>query len=494
MTVLISKPIQFLKGGRDARLLVLSYLIAHGGVFFILSAIYWDDWVLYNHDAGDILSRFAMAGTPFGLVGHMHAFMQIIGPIGYKLSSFCLYLGSIVLLSRLLIRQRWISVENCYVIALLFAVLPFNFSRVMEIALPYALCNFLFFLAWHIFPQHRVMALPLFFLAFFIPSFLVFYLLPVIELVVRDLFADGFRYHAGVLKKLSVWTFRNSMVVALPFIFYLIKIKYFQASGPYAGYYEGFGLEKVWPALKIVYSDFLGQDVSVPLLIIGLVLGLAVLPRMAAPVPNARLLVVGAIAIALALFPYLILGLAPVFDEWPASRHQLLLPLGFACVATGVAGYMSAGWARALVGLILAISLAMNWNFYYLAYLDWSKQTSVLAFLRDSDFKETSVILIDDRTEGRFRRTLGFYEWSGIVKLAYGDQTRFAMRKEEYPNYLSGQYDQYFVSMYNAGQHVRREDNAVRVLVIDYVKQVGAPPLAFGRQSYSIRLAPLLAN
>lgn len=284
------------------------------------------------------------------------------------------------------------------------------------------------------------------------------------------------------------------MVVALPFVFYLIKIKYFQASGPYAGYYEGFGLEKVWPALKIVYSDFLGQDVSVPLLIIGLVLGLAALPRMDAPVPNARLLVVGAIAIALALFPYLILGLAPVFDEWPASRHQLLLPLGFACVATGIAGYMSAGWARALVGLILAISLAMNWNFYYLAYLDWSKQTSVLAFLRDSDFKEASVILIDDRTEARFRRTLGFYEWSGIVKLAYGDQTRFAMRKEEYPNYLSGKYDQYFVSMYNAGQHVRQEDNAVRVLVIDYVKQVGAPPLAFGRQSYSVRLAPLLAN
>lgn len=475
----------------EQQLLVLSYVVAHCGVFFVLPAIYWDDWVLFGHAAGDILARFKMAGTPFGLYAQLHNYMQLLGPIGYKCATFLLYLGSAVTFYKILARQQWLTSESRFLIALLFAVLPFNFARLIGITLPYALSNFLFFLAWYWLLTHKVLAGGLFLFAFFTQSYLVFYLFPILELLRRELFLSGFSWRRDLPREALLWTLRNLPLVALPVVVFLIKTLYFPPTGFYAGYNEGFGLEKLWPTLKIVYSDFIGQDLSLPLLVIGLLLARALLSRVKGIFPDCRVLLAGLIAIALALFPYLILGLAPVFDEWPASRHQLLLPLGVACLTVGGAAYLRPALARHAVGLVLAISFAMNFNAYYIAYLDWRKQTAVLEFLRDSDFKQADVILLDDRTETRFRRTLGFYEWSGIVRLAYGDDRRFAMRIEEYPNYLGGRYDQYFLPMYNAGHHTRRDENAVRVLVIDYVKQIGAPPLMFGRQNYSIRLTPI---
>ena len=38
--------------------LLIFYLIAHGGIFFIFNAIYWDDWTLYNVENSIIIETF----------------------------------------------------------------------------------------------------------------------------------------------------------------------------------------------------------------------------------------------------------------------------------------------------------------------------------------------------------------------------------------------------------------------------------------------------
>lgn len=227
----VTEILRNIKFQANEMLILLGYLIAHGGVFILMPAIYWDDWVLYNQETSEILSRFEMAGAAFGIYGHVHAFMQLLGPAGYKLLTFFMFFGSIILCYKILLRQEWISQKSCYLIALLFAVLPFNFARIMEISLPYSLSNFLFFSGWYLLFRSKIIAILLFILAFSVPSFLVFYLLPVAEMLRRDVFLHTFSWKSDSLKKIIAWVVKNVVIVTLPIAYFFIKNLYYSPSG-----------------------------------------------------------------------------------------------------------------------------------------------------------------------------------------------------------------------------------------------------------------------
>lgn len=126
-------------------LFIAFYTMAHFGIFFIINAVYWDDWTLYAASPPIILDRFSQLGSMFNFWGYLHTGLLYIGPWVYRLLTFFLMFASGILLYEILKRFNFLSSELRFLIVLLFLVMPFNSTRVTWITFPYTICHFMFF-------------------------------------------------------------------------------------------------------------------------------------------------------------------------------------------------------------------------------------------------------------------------------------------------------------------------------------------------------------
>jgi hypothetical protein len=82
--------------------------------------------------------------------------------------------------------------------------------------------------------------------------------------------------------------------------------------------------------------------------------------------------------------------------------------------------------------LALAIAASVVVNVYsYIAYeRDWLKQSALVLALRDDQLARSSrFILIEDETLDLDVSDRMFYEWTGMLEEAYGDESRYAVRR-----------------------------------------------------------------
>jgi hypothetical protein len=445
---------------RYVLLLGLFYFIAHGGILLIPNAIYWDDWVLYRTDPSVILDTFKQAGSMFNIAGYLHIALLEVGPWSYKYLTFILMFASGLLLNTVIKRHSTINEKTRFLIVLLFLILPFNLARVALIDFGYTLCYFLFFLAWVLMDRFRILALALFFLSFNTNSLLVFYAVPFFDLLYRGGYLSSW-------KSTINFGMRHIDYILLPFVYFYIKVHYFLPSGFYSGYNESYNIKNLIDGPLNQFLDLSRQQISVGLAGLFSVVAFYILRRnVLVTLEKERfsitLFVVGVLVFILGAFPYWIVGHVPSFTEW-TSRHQLLLPLGFALIIIGAwsnLGVLSVvvGLSRAfnlcVLSVVVGLSLAFNVSTYKDFFIDWQKQQQLIQlFSANPEIKNTSLIVIDDRTVNMnaIGRSYRFYEWNGIFELAFGDEKRFGITERELPHYLAGKYDNNLNAYYKAG-------------------------------------------
>ena len=451
---------------RDVRVTFLCYLAAHGGILLIPNAVYWDDWTLWNTGFTTILESFRQLGSPFNFFGYVHVALLAIGPWAYRVLTFFLMYASGLLLYGILGLQKWIRDEDRLLIVILFLVAPFDAARIALIDFPYTLCLFLFFLGWALIGKNRVASLACFLLSFNMQSLLVFYILPVLDHFFRE---SRFQRLSDAL----VWGFRRLDLLAAPFIWFAIKLLYFKPSGIYEGYNESFRALNLLRAPVLQAEELLSLSLPLSLLLVATIICAMALKRfdidlraVAARALRNRYLSIGLLALVAGVFPYWILGHVPTFSEW-TSRHQILMPLGAAFLFLGILACCEEGVKPLALVMYMGAFLALNWSNYTGDILDWQKQKRIVNFLRNSkDAASANLLVFDDATPNALSRVYRFYEWNGLIKLAYSGRTdKFGINSDQLDQYLRGYFDKYFSVHFNAEEHRRTCRDMVRVII-----------------------------
>lgn len=429
--------------------LLALYAIAQGGLFFILNAVYWDDWTLYGQPAADLMATFAQAGSMFNVGGYLHASLLAAGPWLYRVLTFFLGLYGAVLFWHILDRHAWLGPQRRDLATAFFAVSPLFAAKVALIDFPYTLCLFLFLLGWHMMEKNRPVALVLFFFSFTTNSLLMLFALPMLDILIRE---QGLR---GV-RPLLAWCRRWLLFLAVPFVYWYIKTVHYKPVGHYAGYNEHFSLANLQHAPGAMLKD--AADVSINILLL-LVIFFALLRFFQqAPLEKkspGRILWIGLLAFVLGVLPYWLLGHIPTFFEW-TSRHQVLLPISFSLLAVWLVSRLPATLHGGAALLLIALGLGQNIEIYNEYAADWRKQKIIIAQLRQSELvQQASLVVFDDTVENARKRIYRFYEWNGILRKAAPDKRQFGVNAAELSHYQAGGYDAYFNRLYIAEGHSR---------------------------------------
>lgn len=535
---------------KEYLLLGLFYLIAHGGILLIPNAIYWDDWTLYRIDSSVILGGFKQAGSMFNVGGYLHVAMLAIGPWSYKALTFMLMLASGFLLNSIIKRHAGISTETRLFIVLLFLVLPVNIARVALIDFPYTLCYFLFFAAWVLMERYRVAALALFFFSFNTNSLLVFYALPMLDLLYRGgAFRSVKQFFSSLLRKLDY--------IFVPLVYWYIKTVCYAPSGEYAGYNssENFSWANLSTSIQNQWNEFYyfvvpwylaGTGIYIVLSVALLcwfvfltrrkweaanklsvdirLVSIGVFTVVLASIPywllghnptflewldwtrylagkggyvastvaflcllifltrrklgetnkllgEVGLVLIGVLAFILASVPYGLLGHNPTFLDW-TSRHQLLLPLGGAFFLVGVIRLLGNRFGIFVLSVVVAFSIVVNVKNYMGLYVDWEKQKQLVELFRaDPRIKSAGLIGFEDETDSlnAIRRRYRDYEWSGLLKLAFGDELRFGTNRSSVADIAKlDQGNPIFSARYNAANYTNDGVRESLFIKIDY--------------------------
>jgi len=440
--------------GEFVRLLV-AYLLAHGAILLIGPAVYWDDWTLWRVPSAVVLDSYRQSGAMFNFYGWLHVAMLAGGPWLYHLATLLLMLASGLLLHRILARHAWIAERERFWVVLLYLATPLYAARVAMIDFPYTFSLFFFFAGWALTGRHRIAAIACFLVAFHTQSLLVFYALPMLDLFSRT--GEGWLPRA-----LARWAARHLDYLLAPFAWFAVKVAFFKPYGAYAGYNEQFSVANLAFAAREQWMDLLAFRLHLVFLVAGLLVAALLarwLPRAredAGSTCAGRGLLLAFIAIAAAAFPYWILGHPTVFSDWN-SRHQLLLPLGVAALVVALALRLGPSGRMALIGGVLAASLAINWQHYLFYFIDWKKQQALIAFLGSSaDVREAQLVVVEDHAPNVFGRRYRFYELNGMLRLSHTQgPVKFGVTTAEVGDYLSGKLDTYFRANWNAEGHQR---------------------------------------
>jgi hypothetical protein len=486
------------------------YLVSYGGSFLFLNAIYWDDWVHFNMEPAIILDTYRQWGDLFNIIGHLHVLLLKFGPESYHILTFILMFLSGYLLWLILGSIVSINQLERNLITLLFIVLPFNAARVALVIFLYTICYFSFFLAWYLLVCRsgyisKALSLILFLFSFNTNSLLVFYALPIAHIV--------YLYAGFDFKKAISWGSKYFLFLMAPFVWFYVKTHYFAPYGFYVGY-NSLKLDEVLKAillgapLVIIFFVWLlirqmknkSIDRGLVFLFWGVVIiWLAVFPYIAVghlqsfgdwssryqlliPLGVAvalvgvhswisrintlclgtfALLVFGIVFIWLAFSPYVAVGCWPSYGDLVA-RYQLLMPLAIILAIIGAACWISHGNTLRFALLALTISSLVNLYVTCEYYLDWIKQREVMQLIsRSAEIKAARTILFDDMTRhlNARGREYRFYEYTGWLKLIYGDETRMAMDVGAWEVPLSAKlpdkYTPFISKHYNASEYIK---------------------------------------
>ena len=424
------------------------YLISQGGILLIPNAIFWDDWVLFRTEPSVVFDIFKQSGSMFNLGGYLHIGLLKVGPWAYRFLTFILMFSSGLLLNTILKKHTVISEETRFFVVLLFLILPFNLARVALIDFPYALCYFFFFLAWVLMDRFRILALIIFFISFNTNSLLVFYAIPILDMLYRKSCLTNWRSEIknGI---------RHFDYILLPFVYIFIKTCYYRPFGPYSGYNESnnVGNLLVGPVYQI--GDLFRLKLSVgfialfSFIVFYLFSGKKPIAFLSSRL-SISLFLLGITTFILGVFPYYVLGKIPLFNGWD-SRYQLLMPLGFSLIIVGAWYYLKGNIG--VISVVVGMSLSINVCTYTEFFIDWQKQKELIQLFSNNDeIKNGSLIIITDQSEylNAVGRKYRFYEWNGLFEMAFGNEKRFGISKKEIPNYLADDFKNYYIAQYKA--------------------------------------------
>jgi hypothetical protein len=433
-TTRIAKRIDFwINSKTQFGLVVASYFLAWGFSLIILDAVFWDDWVFVD-DPMAIRNHFLQAGAPW--TGSFHLFFGY-APSTYSLITFFSFLAASLSFLGILRRAPnflQLSPEQITFASVLFAIAPLNLARISGITVVYSLSVGLFFLAWYLWVATEknsagllILVVTLFSLSFLTNSLLAFFAAPFFHKLVIE-------HSGGELGSRRTMIFRTLAFGALPFLWFAIFVS--SKTGPF-GFYTGYNSFAL--TLQLVSFSALLSFLTLSLIWIFYKLSKPeIVPgaswAWAIGIPSQ--LLSGLFLVALALFPYVAVGLIPPYSEW-STRHELLLSAGISILATalfGVAKKIGVLFGYSFAALVLLVSLSISMFFGIAAVVDWSKQRVLLDYWASSqDVLEAELVVVKDesRSLNLFQREYRFYEWSGQLRMSAGSDGPYALSNSE---------------------------------------------------------------
>lgn len=378
----------------------------------------------------------------------------------YRAATFFFYLFSALFLNAILKNISEIDDESRFFITIFFSILPVNFARISFACVPYALCYFLFFFSVWLISQYmnskkiyfRFFPLILFFLSFFTNSLIAFYILVIFFIFYLEKNKNPF-FKSNLMSFIKYFDF-----ILLPFVFFLLKNEFFKPNGLYAGYNE-FKIKDIiinpLPLKSILdsvyYSIFnvlkLDAISIVNLFIMILIIYMLnlILKREKKKEPininDFYIFLFGIMIFLFSIYPYLVVNLIPQLGDWE-SRHQLLTPLGISMIlcygikiVSNIFSLKELTRKFLLFSVIVFFILLNNKN--YLGYwIDWFKQESLIENIKTSEvIKENTTFIFSDFVDlNAHGRRYRFYEYTGLMKYAFGDERRFGEDNDAFKN------------------------------------------------------------
>lgn len=477
-----------------ARAVIVLVALAAHGLIVINNGILFDDWALYLHIArGDWAAMAAWVPQIGGIPTYLYVWIagaSIPPPlVGFRVAALLLIVGAALVTYEIAMLTGLVSRIEAVVIACLAVAYPGDHTHILLITLNYLVYYLLFLVAvWVLLRAEtaagwrrrllQAIAVVLLFVSFGLNSLLVFFagalLLGAIYLRTKGRLAtreDAIR--EGL---------KHAYLLVVPVVFWAVYRVFFPPHGVYSGYHQF-----EWSLGSLLHSAeaFLVSGIaaqfrnSIAMLGVLAPLWLLVLfavhrvwlrrEHVAEALPGREVMLgFGAALAALAVFPYMAVGLDPSEHGWN-SRHTLLLGLPVAIVLVAGAQVLFRTRGR-LVGVLAGAVLASLLLGFILAsaatYIGWEarwiKDSSVMAKLaRTPGADRYFVYWIDDGYQVGGEPTYRYYEWAGMLRTVFGGESRIGLDRRATPaNFLTA-YEPYFTDIYNLGAFDPRGCEAV---------------------------------
>jgi|GEM_PF-2865692 len=391
------------------------------------------------------------------LFGDVHFVSRFIAFSCWLIAAFAIYL----IIKRVFKRASLIS----FLIAVLFALSPLFFERVISSIVLYSLSTALFFLGaliywsaagverWYARITGITVAAVFFFISFFTNSFLVFFY----GFVILAIFHDR--------TLLSQWRRKLLWMILLPILFWVMK----EAGGdPYgltanynqfvvgqpgwiskmiADLWSGIYSGLIWP-LTVPWA-LLERKIFMIVFLIALGCSWAVVhlvnKRTAeAPMRDSNegtseyrvYLWWGVALFVFGLIPYVLVGKSPHPHAFQ-MRHAMLLPIGASLIYLGILTLIVKEKYRAfVVSVICALFITWSTFNYYSLDMDWYKQRAIVTRLHEQSAQLTArptlIVFYDGiRRFGWMDRGLTLSDHFGNVTRALGTTTAIGVPAEE---------------------------------------------------------------
>lgn len=400
-------------------------------------AIYWDDWQYFQDSPTVILGFFDAEGWPW--YGWLQYYVLRLNPIAFSIITYLAYFLSGIALHGIAARTSSLGFilsprERAY-LATVFAVLPLNPIRHTENVGLYSVFYLSFFLAWnlalrrnHLGKKIDLLTLSLFSFSFILNSFLFFYLLPMIHLLLSSL-------RTGI----SLKSFLRSHVayLVLPIVWYGFKRFRFPAYGAGEGY------------LDISKKHLLAASIA----LLALTIVYYTLHKSFAMAYNSdyqesiHITFISLFCIVVAIFPYFAVGRPFPFREM-AKRNEILLPLGLAlliiCAYRIMVLIIGRKFGNLFIVFVLAFSSVCNTKIGLDFVVDWRKQEVILDWIKANQDKfDVPLVLVHDSTQSlnALHREYRYYEWTGFLRTVKGNKETLGISANQYPLLRNGTLD-----------------------------------------------------
>lgn len=464
---------------KNILLIIFAYTVSHG-LLLINDGLYWDDWIYYYYDLAQNINHFSQFGNV--LLGYYFSYIFSLNEaiFCFRALTFLLYLMTALLLYSILKTVKEIDGTSRLFLVIFFVVFPLNSARVSIATSYFAIGYFLFFCGLWLISRYfgvsnirdktllRAFSLIAFLFSFFLTnSLLFFYAIVLLYILYQGKEGPNRISVRGVIRVAT----KYPDFVVIPILFFAVRHQFLEPYGLYAGYNEITSnslLQAPFWLIASYYTSFVRVLVGSASNLWAVVFALSLvgasaifylyrmrygknrtyLRQLFRGLETVReknifkLFVIGLILFGAGAFPYVAVGKLPTVGGWE-SRHQLLLPLGASfmlyfgiIIATQKLPKRSLFRGFVLFTIIILFT-ATNVMSYVDYQKDWYKQVSLIDNFQDNEvIRDHTTFLFQDQSSdlNANNRSYEFYEYAGLMRYAFGTDTRFGSDVDSYVN------------------------------------------------------------
>jgi hypothetical protein len=477
----------FFKTFRFELIIILVVALLCHGLLLLNDGVYWDGWFLYSllvkHDSQLLKELCSQLGLPlsFTYVWVLHYFSDVI--FGAKLLGFLTLLLNSILIFFLAYKVKFISRLQSLAIATIYLVYPGDQTQALIGSLQYPASLGIFCIAalvatvplqkngklalvW------RMLSLILFLCAFNTNSLLVFYAGFFIYWYLID--SEYFTYFS--FSHVIKFLIRRLDFIALPFIYWICRLKYFAPHGSFVNYnavlinrsnifsagpwesilhdFRSYWLQAGLSHLSHLWDFhfiFLTRTIYILIPICFLLyqyskkynLNNEVKPSLnstnRAPLKLNTLIWIflfGLLLLGLGIFPYAMVDKVPI-QGWN-TRHALLSGLPMAIMITALLSVIllkrsGHKYFIILVSFVITIFAGEHFGNYVELQARWAQERSVLLQLKQHpEYKNYSTYIINKNSFVMIQGDqYAWYDWIGLLNSTFGGESRFAVFYDE---------------------------------------------------------------